>query len=208
MENIYSSLVSSLPAFLTGTLGPIILLVFRHYFNKSKQTKDPIKDAAKNGEIICDALESIMHEVDCDRVWIEQFHNGGHFYPTGKSIQKFSMIYEIVSADATSIRQTFQNIPINLFSKSINRLLDHDTIIITDYKDESVPTYGLRYLAEENDCKSSYLFALKTIDDKMIGVLGIEYTKRKKTLSDEVYNELKVKVAQISIVLDTFLRKK
>lgn len=208
MENIYSSIISSLPAFLTGTLGPILVLVFRYYFNKSKKTKDPIKDAAKNGEIICNALDSIVEHTDCDRVWIEQFHNGGHFYPTGKSIQKFSMIYEVVSTDATSIRQTFQNIPINLFSKSINKLLDDDSIIIPDYKDDEVATYGLRYLAEETGCKSSYLFALKTLDGKMIGVLGVEYTKRRKTLSDDVYDELKIKVAQISIVLDTFLRSK
>jgi len=39
-------------------------------------------------------------------------------------------------------------------------------------------------------------------------VLGVEYTKRRKTLSDDVYDELKIKVAQISIVLDTFLRSK
>ena len=24
-----------------------------------------------------------MNDLDCDRVWIAQFHNGGNFYPTG-----------------------------------------------------------------------------------------------------------------------------
>jgi hypothetical protein len=118
------------------------------------------------------------------------------------------MIYEAVSADAESIRQNFQNIPINLFSKSINRLLDYDKITITDYKDDEIATYGLRYLAEETGCKSSYMFALKNIDGKMIGVLSAEATKRKKELSDESYDNLKTHAAQIGVLLDTFLRKK
>jgi hypothetical protein len=208
MESILSIVSSSLPAFLTGVLGPVAILVARHYLQEHKKTKDPIKDAAENGEIICKILDQILDDSSLDRVWITQFHNGGHFYPTGKSIQKFSMIYEAVSANAESIRHNFQNIPINLFSKSINRLLDHDRIIIVDYKDEEIPTYGLRYLAEETNCKSSYMFALKNIDGKMIGVLSAEATKRKKDLNDEVYDNIKTHAAQIGVLLDAFLRKK
>jgi hypothetical protein len=208
MESILSIVSSSLPAFLTGVLGPVAILVARHYLQEHKKTKDPIKDAAENGEIICKILDQILDESLLDRVWITQFHNGGHFYPTGKSIQKFSMIYEAVSTNAESIRHNFQNIPINLFSKSINRLLDHDRIIIVDYKDEETPTYGLRYLAEETNCKSSYMFALKNIDGKMIGVLSAEATKRKKDLNDEVYDNIKTHAAQIGVLLDAFLRKK
>ena len=208
MESILSIVSSSLPAFLTGVLGPVAILVARHYLQEHKKTKDPIKDAAENGEIICKILDQILDDSSLDRVWITQFHNGGHFYPTGKSIQKFSMIYEAVSTNAESIRHNFQNIPINLFSKSINRLLDHDRIIIVDYKDEEIPTYGLRYLAEETNCKSSYMFALKNIDGKMIGVLSAEATKRKKDLNDEVYDNIKTHAAQIGVLLDAFLRKK
>jgi hypothetical protein len=167
MENILSIITSSLPAFLTGVLGPILILIVRHYLQEHKKTKDPIKDAAANGEIICKVLDQILDETGLDRVWITQFHNGGHFYPTGKSIQKFSMIYEAVTA-----------------------------------------TYGLRYLAEETNCKSSYMFALKNIDGKMIGVLSAESIKRKKELSDEAYDSLKTHAAQIGVLLDTFLRKK
>jgi hypothetical protein len=208
MESILSIVSSSLPAYLTGVLGPVAILVARHYLQEHKKTKEPIKDAAENGEIICKILDQILDDSSLDRVWITQFHNGGHFYPTGKSIQKFSMIYEAVSTNAESIRHNFQNIPINLFSKSINRLLDHDRIIIVDYKDEEIPTYGLRYLAEETNCKSSYMFALKNIDGKMIGVLSAEATKRKKDLNDEVYDNIKTHAAQIGVLLDAFLRKK
>ena len=33
-----------------------------------------------------------------------------------------------------------------------------------DYKDETIATFGLKYIAEDTGCKSGYLFAIKTID--------------------------------------------
>ena len=45
--------------------------------------------------LVDDQLEQIKDELDACRVWISQFHNGGNFYPTGKSIQKFSIFHEM-----------------------------------------------------------------------------------------------------------------
>lgn len=209
MQNIYNILMSVLPVLLSGVIGPILILFIQHKLNNSKKPNiDPIKDAAVNGEIVCEVLETIMSEIECDRVWIHQFHNGGHFYPTGKSIQKFSMVYEIVSINATSLRQTFQNIPINLFSKFINRLLDHEEIIIPDFKNPEISTYGLKYLADETNTKSSYIFALKGVSGKMIGILGIDYTKRKKDLNQEQIIDLRIESAKVATLLDSFLNKK
>ena len=42
---------------------------------------------------------------------------------------------------------TIQNIPVHLFSKSMNQLVSSDTIEISDYKDETIATYGLKYAA-------------------------------------------------------------
>ena len=126
-----------------------------------------------------------------------QFHNGGTFYPTGKSIQKFSMFYELVSQDTFSVQSQFQNIPVSLFSKSINHLLEEDNIIIPDFKDEKIATYGLKHIADENGCKSAYLFAVKTIEGKFVGTLGIEYTKRKTLLSQEDINHLLIEATML-----------
>jgi hypothetical protein len=99
-----------------------------------------------------------------------------NFYPTGKSMAKFTMMYETVNGGVTSIQNNFQNIPVNLFSKSINQLLEGDTIIIPDFKDETIATYGLKYIADESGCKSGYLFSIKTIDDKFVGVSFKSFT--------------------------------
>jgi hypothetical protein len=105
---------------------------------------------------------------------------------------KFSIMYETVSPGATSVQSNFHNIPVNLFSKSINQLLNNDVIEIYDFKDESISTYGLKYIAEDTGCKSEYLFAVKSIDERFIGTLGIEYTKEVKKLDINSINHLQV----------------
>jgi hypothetical protein len=79
----------------------------------------------------------------------------------------------------------------------MNRLLTQGIIEVPDYKDETVATYGLKYIAEESDCKSGYLFAIKTIDDRFIGVLGVDYTKKKHKLSPSEVNQLTVQASSI-----------
>ena len=110
-------------------------------------------------ELVHNKIEEIREGVKADRVWVSQFHNGGHFYPTGKSIAKFSVMYETVEVGVSSIQQNLQNIPVNLFSRSMNRLVNSDTIEIPDYNSEEILTYGLKYMAEDNGLKSGYLFS-------------------------------------------------
>ena len=189
-------------AFITGVLGPVLLLVVKNIIEKKKLKKpDMVLDALKLGKLVESKMEDIKDEFKADRVWITQFHNGGHFYPTGKSIAKFSVMYESVSTGVPSIQHNFQNIPVNLFSKSMNQLSSHDTIAIPDYKDETVATYGLKYIAQDTGCKSGYIFAIKTIDDKFIGVLGLDYTKRKTKLNDDDVNHLMVHSSSFGGVL-------
>lgn len=164
-------------AVISGIIGPILLLVLKDKYENRKKKNDVVVDALILSEKVMDKLEYIKDEFEADRVWIAQFHNGGNFYPTGKSIAKFSIIYETVNLNVASIQSNFQNIPVTLFSKSINQLYENDIIAIQDYTDDNVLTYGLKYIAEESGCKSGYLFAIKTIDHKFIGILGLDITK-------------------------------
>ena len=193
-------------AFITGVVGPLVLLYFKNKIEK-KEKPDIVKEALQVSELITTKIEHIKDEFKADRVWITQFHNGGNFYPTGKSMAKFSIIYETVSQNTSSVQLNFQDIPVNLFSKSINQLLENDVIEISDFKDETVATFGLKYIAEDTNCKSAYLFAIKTIDNKFIGVLGLDFTKRKTKLDMESINHLQVHASSIGGVLMRHLEK-
>lgn len=195
-------------AFLTGVAGPVIVMVVRTYLEKRSKTRDMVIDAVEVGNLISTKIDHIREEMRADRVWVSQFHNGGHFYPTGKSIAKFSIFYETVGTGVNSIQSNFQNIPVNLFSKSVNKLSEDDIIQIADYKDDEIATYGLKYIAQDTGCKSGYLFAIKTIDGKFIGTLGLDYTKRKTRLGDDDIQHLINHATAIGGVLMTHLNQK
>lgn len=188
-------------AFTTGVIGPMSVILVKNYLDKRKKKPDMVVDALKVSELVTHKIDEIREGLNADRVWITQFHNGGHFYPTGKSITKFSIMYEIVNTGVSSVQSNYQNIPVHLFSKSLNQLVVADSIEIMDFEDEKIATYGLRYAAEESGCKSSYLFAIKTIDGKFIGVLGIDYTKNKTQLDDEIINNIMIHASSLGGVL-------
>jgi hypothetical protein len=192
-------------AFITGVLGPILVIFVRNWLESRKKKPDMVRDTLRVSELITQKIEHIKEEFHADRVWIAQFHNGGNFYPTGKSMAKFSIIYETVNLGTTSIQSNFHNIPVNLFSKAINELLQNDTIEISDFKNETIATFGLKYVAEESGCKSGYLFSIKTIDEKFIGILGVDYTKKKSKLDMESINHLQVHATSVGGVLISHL---
>ena len=203
MEGYFNVII----AFITGVLGPLSVLFLKSYLDKRKKKPDMVHETLRVSELINQKIEHIREEFHADRVWVTQFHNGGNFYPTGKSMTKFSVMYETVNTGVSSIQTNFHNIPVNLFSKSINQLLQNDVIEIYDYKDDEVATYGLKYIAEESGSKSGYLFAIKTIDDRFIGTLGLDYTKRKTKLDMESINHLQVHATAIGGVLMTHLEQ-
>lgn len=202
MENYTGVII----AFITGVIGPILVLYVKNKLTK-KEKPDMVTETLRVAELVTNKIEHIKEEFNADRVWVTQFHNGGNFYPTGKSMAKFSVMYETVNPGVGSIQTNFHNIPVNLFSKSINQLLSNDVIEIPDFKDETVSTYGLKYIAEDTNCKSGYLFSIKTIDDKFIGTLGIDYTKRKTKLNIDAITHLQVHATSLGGVLMTHLQQ-
>jgi len=202
MENYLGIIV----AFITGVIGPILVVYIKNKLNK-KENPDMVRETLRVSELVTHKIENIKEEFKADRVWITQFHNGGNFYPTGKSMAKFSIMYETVNPGISSVQSNFHNIPVNLFSKSINQLLSNDLIEISDYKDETIATFGLKYIAEDTGCKSGYLFAIKTIDDKFIGCLGLDYTKRKTKLDEDSIKHLQVYSTSLGGVLMTHLEQ-
>ena len=197
-----------LGAFLTGVVGPILYLIISKHLQKEKNKKtDVVKDAIKNTMIVEDELEDIRNEFNSDRAWISQFHNGGNFYPTGKSIQKFSIFYEVAKKGVSSISHTFNNIPCSLYPKAFDHMLNGEQkgIFIPDYNDPKIATYGLRGAAESVGTKSAYVIPLFTLDEKFVGSLGIDYVGRKKKITKAEWEHLQIKAGRIAGYLSSHL---
>lgn len=187
---------------ISAVIGPLLVTRYRHYLN-NKTKVDPIKAAIDCNNLVDDQLEQIKEELDVDRIWISQFHNGGNFYPTGKSIQKFSIFHELYTPGVSPISEIYKNIPVSLLSKSISYLYSDGEILIPNYFKED--TFGLKTFADGTNAKSSYLFALNSINDEFIGTLGIEYCSRVKKLNEEQLNIARTKSITIGTLLSSYL---
>lgn len=204
MYPIPTEVITITSVLVSSIIGPFIV----EYFKKKWDKKiDPVHESIQTNVLIEDKVESIKEEFKADRVWIFQFHNGGQFYPSGKSMKKFSMFYETLSDNTSSIQNQFQNIPISLFSKSLNELYNNDIISISDYSDSTIENFGLKYIAEENKNKSGYLFAIKSIEGKFIGVLGISYTQEITSLTQQKISHLANEATAIGGVLLNTVKK-
>lgn len=192
-------------ALITAVLGPMLVEWIRNKF-KSKPDKTPIQEAVELNELVDVQLDNIMSELNCDRTWIAQFHNGGHFYPTGKSIQKFSFFYEKVTPNTISTQHTFQNIPVSLFPKALGKIYKDGELSITSYSSDE--TYDLETFALEYDTKSLYIVGLYSLDNHLIGIMGISFTEKEYKMTKENWIYLRQKIGVIGTLLTDYLNNK
>jgi len=175
---------SVLVALITALFGPIAILWIKRKLTKSK---DEIEIEIFSTEKITTEMEEVLTKLDGDRVWITQFHNGGHFLHSNKSMQKFSVVYEVDAAGVLPVSTVFTNIPISLYSKCFSEILSTRFIGISDYEDETVATYGLKPGAEATGAKATYIVGLFDFGTgKLMGSVGIDFLEPKKLTGSQI----------------------
>jgi GAF domain-containing protein len=191
-----------LVALITAIIGPIVVNWARLKMEK-KADKTPMREALDASSIIDTQIENILDELECDRVWIAQFHNGGHFYPTGKSIQKFSIFYEKSTPNLPPLLHTFQNIPVSLFPRVLSKVY-HDQEIAVDDVSTAEDTYGLEYMTTQFGTKSMCAVGLYSLDNHLIGVLNISFKESHRITRDE-WILIRQKAGVIGTLLSEYL---
>jgi uncharacterized protein (DUF2141 family) len=195
-------------ALITSIFGPIAVQWAKEKLTKaSKDDTTPIQEALELNKQIDLQLDNIMSELEPDSVWIAQFHNGGHFYPTGKSIQKFSIFYEKVTVNTESIQTTFQNIPVSIFPKCLTEVHGNGELCVEDFS-TATETYGLSNLVRSYSYKSIYMVALYDLTGHMIGLMFIGFKENQKTLSEDEWIYVRQKVGVIGTLLHEYLTAK
>jgi hypothetical protein len=192
-------------ALITAVIGPLLLTWFKNKIeNKSKPSS--VKEAIDLNELVDTQLDILMEEIKCDRIWIGQFHNGGHFYPTGKSIQKFSIFYEKLTPATGAIQHIFQQIPVSLFPKALSKLYKDGELAVVNYeKDE---TYDLNIFSRDYGTKSFYMIAIDDLNGHFIGLMGIAFNDKEHKLSREEWIFIRQKVGAIGSLLTDYLKIK
>lgn len=136
--------------------------------------KDPIMQDVENNENIEICLQYILDITGSDRAYIMQFHNGG-YYISGKSQQKFSCTHEVSSAGTSRECHDSQNHLVSNYHKYISDIMKNqeycyeDTLIIEDHSFKNV--------IMSKGVLSIYNIPLKTLEGKIIGILGVDFVK-------------------------------
>jgi len=192
-------------AVITSVVGPAIVEWVKK--RRENKPKDPLADAIHHNNIIEQQLDLMLKELECDQIYIAQFHNGGHFYPTGKSIQKFSIFYEVTTPESLSIKGIFQNIPVSLFSKPLSILYEAGEILVEDITVMS-NELGLESFCPDSQYKSIYLLTVKDLDNRIVGIMGIYYTHKKHKINKEEWIFIRQKIGAIGNIMSNYLHNK
>ena len=161
---ILGSIVSS-----AATLGAVLL---KHKLVKNKAC--PVKEESAHNENVYTALHNILEKMEADRAYVLEFHNGGH-YLSGRGQQKFSCSHEAVEEGISAECQVSQDYRTSNYHSYISELIETGRFAYSDI--EGMPHQSFRALLEEKGVKSIYNVPIKTMDGKIIGVLGVDYVK-------------------------------
>lgn len=201
---IYLTVVTAL---ITAIIGPIFVEWVKNTFFKSKSI-DVLGESINTDEKIDKQLEILQEELKCDRICVAQFHNGGHFYPTGKSIKKFSIFYERTSTKAASVKDTFQNIPVSLFPKIFSLLYKNGEVSVPKCKDNTIDCGLFPVRGKDYKTKSFYILSIKDLEDNFIGSLTISYYGKEHNLSFEEWILVRQKLGVLGTILTDYLHGK
>ena len=196
-------IVALITAVLTSIVGPIAVHYAKQYNDSRKKKEDPLTESLRVNQMINEKLEIVKKEYQADRIWMLQFHNGGHFYPTGRSIQKFSMVYELLNPTTVPCQTQFQNIPVSLFSTAINHLAEGNTIQIPNTSENDSRFEGITSVVIGAGVESTYLFPIFNIKGEFVGIVGIDYVEDPICLSQEKIKSISLETSTIGGVLNT-----
>ena len=169
-----------------------------------EQRTCPIGTCITEDTAVIGKLRDVLNILNADRVCIFSFHNGGTFY-SGKSMQKMSMSYEEIDNGISSIIMNKQDIPVSACITTIKPLIENGEFYCQDTKE--YPEGLCKYHLKNDGVKSTYQYPVIDLHQNAIGVLRVDYVKRKTKLSDEDNDELKLLATQLPGYLFTERKK-
>ena len=113
---------------------------------------------------------------------VYEFHNGDIYY-SGSSQQKFSNTYELVGHGISSELKNQQNLRVSSFNRFVKPLVDKEEYGFDCL--EEVDDVGIRNFFADQGTHTTFCVPIQLLTGKIIGILGVDYVKRTKKLSDK-----------------------
>jgi len=181
---------------IIGSITTLLVIQYKHKLEKSKRSniECPIELCIAEDDIILSKMKDVLNDIHADRICIFSFHNGGQFY-SGKSMQKMSMSYEQTDNGISRIQLDKQNIPVSACLTTIKPTLADGKFYVHDTQE--YPEGLCKYHLLSDGVKSTYHWPIIDLYDNAIGLVRIDYVKRKTTLTDEDAKKLRILSSQL-----------
>ena len=134
------------------------------------------------------ALDFLLEESGADRAYVMEFHNGDHYF-SGRGQQKFSCTYETVRKGISSECSNSQNHRISNYHHYISVAVNEGVFALEQIEDTEDVSF--KALLKEKGVQSVLNVPLKTLNGKIIGLIGVDYVRRKKEFTPETLDFMK-----------------
>ncbi len=154
-----------------ATIGSV--LIGKKCMNK-KTVCPRSQDTARSANVYM-ALQYTMEEMGADRAYVLEFHNGGHYY-SGRGQQKFSCTHEIAEEGISKECGKSQEHRVSNYHSYVNELIQNKEfkyVNINNISDSSFLS-----LLNRSGVESIFNVPIKTLNGKIIGILGVDYVKK------------------------------
>jgi hypothetical protein len=208
ITTVIATLGTVVVSILTYVIAPYIVEHAKKRFSSnSNDDVDIVIKELEGSKVVYDKLESIKNIVNCDKIWIAQFHNGANYLYNAKSMQKFSVKFETCDVGVAQTKEFYQNLPIHLYYRFISAIVENSFLFI-DFQDTDAPKYDMDRLRDFYPIKSMYAFPIYSIDDKLIGLLVLEYVNNHSILERKQLDYLLGDIGALgSIIVNNILKK-
>jgi hypothetical protein len=194
-------------ALITGVVSPITLQLMQYYLKKrndSKKVKHSLNqnEAIHTDEQITSKLKAIMSKYHCDRVWIGEFHNGGKTY-SGKSFQRFSTTYEVVTQGVATESVNTQNIPNSIFALFFKKLMEIGHYYTTNVNKTDDPmSFAMQNFWGDRGVSSFICVSIKDIEGNFVGFLCLDGVINDLVVKEEDIDDLVIAASNLAGYLE------
>lgn len=168
MDNLFTIVAS-----IISTIGTVLSVWLGHRYMKRKKVDPVVEDVAQSTNVYT-ALQYTMEEMGADRAYVFQFHNGGHYY-SGRGQQKFSCTHEMTAQGVSRECDRSQEHRVSQYHNYISELIQKDHFAYTHVQE--MEDHAFSHLLHKSGVKSIYNVPIKTLNGKIIGILGLDYVK-------------------------------
>jgi len=168
----YSTIIASV---ITAFATLMSVWMSRKFIGKGK---DPVVEDTVKSTNVYTALDYTMNEMDADRAYVLEFHNGSHYY-SGRGQKKFSCTHETVEEGISHQCNSSQEYRVSNYHGYITELIDKEYFAYRDC--EKISDKNFQNVLSRSGTLSIFNVPIKTLNGKIIGILGVDYVKSKKS---------------------------